>query len=664
MGNSPYRRARRAVIRRFAAVLAAAVAAVAASVAAAGTSAAHVRSQVAFKHACGVPARGQARCGALIRTGPETAGFRAASIGGYRPSDLRAAYGLPSASRGKGQTLAIIDAYDDPTAESDLATYRSTFGLPACTTSNGCFRKVNETGGTTYPHSDSGWSLETSLDLDMVSAVCPNCHIILVEADTAEMLDLAKAADEGIKLGAKFESNSYISTTNGLPAEFAGETGLDQYYNHPGTVITAGAGDNGNTFGYPAASPYVVSVGGTQLAKTSSGWDESLWGDGITDDPGTGAGCSKYEPQPAWQAAYFAVNGNGHACLNRLGNDISAVADPATPVAFYDSQEALPWAQVGGTSAAAPIIAAVSALAGTPAAKKYGAETIWDHRMAWENAYPWRDVHSGNNGGCGYLCRADYDYDPPSGMGTPQGIAGFTANIIEVTSGYGMLGTQGKPITPIQETATDSANQPLTWKATGLPPGLTLNASTGVITGTPSWPEVYLPVITATDPTGASGSIDISAGGPWQVQPVMHYVESRYHTSKCVDDHGGSLTNGNKIDIYSCNNTLSQWWAFYPDGTLRMTQRTSPKAGILLGQYCLTTAGQTGDTAYLKKCSGGYGASTSLTQHWTYKSSTHQLVNATATRCLNIPGGKLTNGTQLNVASCASNPQTRQWTLH
>jgi hypothetical protein len=639
---------------------------VVASVALTGISAAQGRPLVSFKHACGVPSPGHARCGVLIRTGSGIAADSAAAIGGYRPSDLQAAYGLPSGSRGKGQTVAVIDAYDDPTAESDLATYRSTFSLPPCTASNGCFRKVNETGGTIYPHSDSGWSLEISLDLDMVSAVCPNCHIILVEADTTGSLDLARAANEGIQLGAKFESNSYTSTnsTTGLAEEFGGETGLDQYYDHPGTVITASAGDNGNTFGYPAASPYVVSVGGTRLSKTSTGWAESAWGDGVTGDQGTGAGCSLYEPQPAWQADYFTVNGNGHACLNRLGNDISAVADPATPVAIYDSQEVLPWSEVGGTSASAPVIAAVSALAGPPDASKYGAETIWDHRMAWEDAYPWRDVHAGDNGGCGYLCRTDYDYDPPSGMGTPQGIAGFTANIIDVTSGYGMLGTQGTPIAPIQETATDSPSQPLTWKATVLPPGLTLKASTGVITGTPSWPNVYWPIITATDPTGASGSIDGSSGGPWQVQPVMHYIKSSYHSSRCVDDHAGNLTNGNKIDIYSCNTTLSQWWAFYPDGTLRVTQRTSPKAGILLGQYCLTTGGHTGDTAYLKKCSGGYGPSTSRLQHWTYKASTRQLVNAYANQCLNIAGGNLANGTQLNVASCANDPWNRQWTLH
>ena len=133
-----------------------------------------------FVQVCGAASPGHARCLAIRA---DAAGLTPSVPGGYGPSDLQSAYKLPSATAGSGQTVAIVDAFNDPKAESDLGVYRSTFGLSPCTTANGCFGKVNQSGGTTYPLSDIGWSQEISLDLDMVSAICPKCHIWLVEAN-------------------------------------------------------------------------------------------------------------------------------------------------------------------------------------------------------------------------------------------------------------------------------------------------------------------------------------------------------------------------------------------------------------------------------------------------------------------------------------------------
>src|SRR5690348_11880084 len=141
---------------------------------------------------------------------PSTGACPVGSIRGYQPCDLQAAYSLPSSTGGSGETVGIVDAFDDPTAESDLATYRSTFGLPPCTTANGCFRKVNESGVQgNYPSNNTGWAQEISLDLDMASAICPNCHILLVEGTTNSFADLATSENTAVSLGANVVSNSY-----------------------------------------------------------------------------------------------------------------------------------------------------------------------------------------------------------------------------------------------------------------------------------------------------------------------------------------------------------------------------------------------------------------------------------------------------------------------
>jgi len=209
---------------------------------------------------------------------------------GYGPQDLRSAYKVSSLGSAT-VTVAVVDAYGYHNAEADLATYRAQYGLPACSTANGCFRKVDQNGGTYYPRDDTGWSQETALDLDMVSAMCPNCHILLVQASTASYGALATAENTAARLGAHAISNSYGG----------GEYGSGYYegaYNHPGVAITVSSGDSGYGVEFPASSPHVTAVGGTSLSRVTiggtRGWTEKVW-------VGAGSGCSNYYAKPLWQ---------------------------------------------------------------------------------------------------------------------------------------------------------------------------------------------------------------------------------------------------------------------------------------------------------------------------------------------------------------------------
>ncbi|MFI2203586.1 peptidase S8 [Streptomyces sp. NPDC020192] len=393
------------------------------------------KAHVRYEKACAAtPKKGYAACNALRVTGGTTAFMEkqaalkgvapktvspnasSASPTGYGPSDIQSAYGLTDAasSNGSGETVAIVDAYDDPNAAADLATYRSYYGLPSCTTSNGCFKKVSQTGSTTsLPSADSGWAGEESLDLDMVSATCPNCNILLVEAKSASDANLGTAVNEAVKLGAKFVSNSYGGS------ESSSDTSYDtSYYKHPGVAITASAGDSAYGAEYPAASQYVTAVGGTSLSTDSSsrGWTESVWNTSSTE--GTGSGCSAYDPKPSWQT--------DSGCSTRMIGDVSAVADPATGVSVYDTYQASGWNTYGGTSASSPIIASVYALAGTPGSSDYPAQ--YPYNAAGTSAL--NDVTSGSNGTCDtdYFCNAGTGYDGPTGWGTPEGTSAFSAS--------------------------------------------------------------------------------------------------------------------------------------------------------------------------------------------------------------------------------------------
>ncbi len=341
---------------------------------------------------------GYARCHAWVRT--DLNPNLNTTPAGYGPSDLQSAYKLASSTAGVGQTVAIVDAFDDPNAESDLGVYRSTFGLPACTTANGCFRKVNQNGGTSYPRRSSSWSEEISLDLDMVSAICPNCHILLVEASSNSFTNLAAAVDEAAKLGANEISNSYGGS------EYSGETSDQSHYNHPGIAVTVSSGDGGYGVDFPASSQYVTAVGGTHLVTASNtrGWSETVWS-------GAGSGCSAYIGKPSWQ--------NDTRCSMRTVADVAADADPNTGVAVYDTLSEPGWLVFGGTSVASPIIASVYALAGNASSVSYGS-------YSYSHTSSLFDVTSGSNGSCGsYLCTGGVGYDGPTGNGTPDSTGGF-----------------------------------------------------------------------------------------------------------------------------------------------------------------------------------------------------------------------------------------------
>jgi subtilase family serine protease len=324
---------------------------------------------------------------------------------GYSPASLQSAYALPSASAGAGVTVAIVDAYDYPKAETDLGVYRAQFGLPPCTTANGCFKKVNQNGMQgAYPRGNSGWALEMALDLDMVSAACPNCKIILVEAKTNSLANLGTAVNTAVKLGANVISNSYGA------GEYLSEANDEvAYFQHPGVAITVSSGDAGYGAEFPAASRYVTAVGGTTLRLGSDGtWGETTWS-------GSGSGCSAYISKPSWQT--------DPGCARRTVADVSAVADPNTGVAVYDSytyQGKAGWFVVGGTSAAAPLVGAIYALAGNASSLTYGS-------YSYSHTSSLRDVTSGSNGACAgsYLCTAQAGYDGPTGNGTPMGVGAF-----------------------------------------------------------------------------------------------------------------------------------------------------------------------------------------------------------------------------------------------
>ncbi|MFI1094276.1 putative Ig domain-containing protein [Streptomyces sp. NPDC020917] len=448
------------------------------------------------QHLCASPAEGRMSCLSLVRTDVvhHMGVTPNATPSGYGPSDLQGAYALPSG--GSGATVAIVDAQDDPNAESDLATYRSQYGLPACTTANGCFKKVDQNGGTSYPTADSGWAGEISLDLDMVSAVCPSCHILLVEATSASMSDLGISVNRAVTMGAKYVSNSYGGS------ESSSDTSYDSsYFNHPGVAITVSSGDSGYGVEYPAASQYVTSVGGTSLSRasgTSRGWTESVWGSSAGGE-GAGSGCSSYDPKPSWQT--------DTGCSKRTVADVSAVADPNTGLAVYDSYGASGWQVYGGTSASSPIIASVYALAGTPASGTTPSSYPYAHTGSLN------DVTSGANGSCSssYLCTAKAGYDGPTGLGTPNGTAAFTngtstGNTVTVTN-PGSQSTVVNTAASLQISASDSASgQTLTYSATGLPAGLSINASSGLISGTPTATGSSSVTVTAKDSTGATGS--------------------------------------------------------------------------------------------------------------------------------------------------------------
>lgn len=326
--------------------------------------------RITFQHACTAVPMGQARCAAMVAqlVGSSQAlavSPDANSTGGsapYGPANLHSAYNLPTTASGT-PTVGIVDAFNDPNANKDLATYRSKFGLSPCTTSNGCLRIVNQSGGTSLPSSNTGWAVEESLDLDMVSAICENCHILLVEASSATDANLGAAVNEAVKLGAIAVSNSYGQN------EFSSEASdCSSFYQHNNVAVTASSGDSGLGVSYPAVCQTVIGVGGTTL---NSNGTETTWNTSSTE--GAGGGCSAFISKPSWQSSSTT------GCNMKAVSDVSAVADPNTGVFVEDTFNEPGGLQVGGTSASSPIIAATFALAGNVSSTTTPATLPWGH---------------------------------------------------------------------------------------------------------------------------------------------------------------------------------------------------------------------------------------------------------------------------------------------
>ncbi len=436
-----------------------------------------------FAQACAPPAPGHLSCFALVReraasrqtqarpgVQPLVAGPTAAPAGpagGLTPGDLASAYGFTPALGGAGQTVGIVDAYDDPSIEADLGAFDANYALPSCTVANGCLRKVGQAGGAVPTADTTGWSVEVALDVETVHAACPNCKILLVESNDNSSANLAAATNEAVALGATVVSNSYggPESTTGAAERAA--------YDHRGVPVVAATGDDGyyswdyinsGFFGYempvsPASLPTVVAVGATRLALNSDGsraqetvWDWSGPGDEFEERGATGGGCSRrFEAQP-WQrlASGFADSGCG---AGRLDADVSVVGDPETGLDVYDTFacgsacEKLDkgWETIGGTSLSAPLVSALYALAGGGHGVAYPAVTLYGQRADATARY---DVTEGGNGFCGgesvaqcghansfgaglidcegtTACNAVPGLDGPSGVGTPNGLGLF-----------------------------------------------------------------------------------------------------------------------------------------------------------------------------------------------------------------------------------------------
>jgi hypothetical protein len=449
-------------------------ASVASAASASGVSPAAALSPSAYRveQVCGAPRPRAAACAALrlvpssltsaeLQASAATQAAEAASgvspavenknpFPGYLTAqNLHAAYSLPDETASSAtQTVAVVDAYDDPTAEADLGVYDSTFGLPACTSANGCFRKVNQQGeASPLPAENGGWAGEISIDVQMAHAVCESCRVLLVEAKSPEFADLGAGVNAAVSLGATEISNSYTAAEEAAIANYFTELNAS-YYDHPGVVVTAASGDcgylneacvgeAGTAANFPASSADVVGVGGTSLTEKKKVWSSTVWDEG-------GSGCSEIFAAPPWQGAVgdFEATGCG---AERSVADVAAIGDPNTGVNVYDSTpegngDPTGWGIWGGTSVASPIVAAEFGLAGGSHGVAFPAATLYAHLGEGEDLY---DVVSGSNGSCGAAisCQAAAGYDGPTGVGSPIGLGAFsTAGTPESTSAPSISG--------------------------------------------------------------------------------------------------------------------------------------------------------------------------------------------------------------------------------
>jgi hypothetical protein len=576
-----------------------------------------------LRAACGTPSHpGQMACNALVPKAPHPRAASGPPSGALAPASLQAAYGLTaaSASQGHGQTVAIVDAFNDPSAASDLATYRDQYKLPACTLASGCLKIVNQAGGTSLPKVDStgGWELEESLDLDMVSAICPNCHILLVESSSDSIASLAIAENYATSHA------TIVSDSWGSAAEFIGEGAYDPAFNKPGVAIVAAAGDDSYGSQYPASAQWVTSVGGTSLrsATNDRGWTETAWS-------GTGSGCSSIEASAAWAQSVAPTVKDGGAVPN--------------------------WIAPGGTSVATPIIASLYALAATaagparyPVPHTYPAAYPYAHRGAFF------DVTSGANGSCepsrAYLCTARAGYDGPTGLGSPDGIGGFApvaANTVSLVD-PGTLAAERNASVSLQLKAHDAASGTLTWSAAGLPAGLTLSA-TGLLSGKPTATGTRTVNVTATNQaTSGSGSVSFRvavAGRLADPHPAAGPVRLAAG-GMCLHDNGNSAAIGTHAVASKCSGVAAQRWAYLPAGN------PGGAGQLRIHGRCLAVSGS---GAVLAACA-------SVRSQWWALRAGGQIASPHANKCLADPGASARNGTRLTVVGC-SGAASQSWTL-
>jgi hypothetical protein len=618
----------------------------------------------------------------MTRTRPLKRGGKAAEICspptpqegcyGLRPSDLHSGYQLPTESA-IPQTVAIVDAYDDPTIESDLQTYDTAFGLPACTKASGCFKKVNQEGNASpLPATEGGWAGEISLDVETTHAICPNCRIILVEANDAFSPNLEAAENTAARLGATEISNSW-----GGPEE-ATDTAA---FNHPGVVIAAATGDFGylnwdsgfaELIGhpdYPATSPHVVAVGGTRLHLNSeSKWTgESVWNDGSTSTltrsfGAGGGGCSEHFTAPSWQQSVADWTEVGCA-TRRASADVAADADPYTGVAVYDSTPEEPgepapgWMPIGGTSLASPIIASVFALAGGSGGVNYPAETLYSHLGS---ATMLRDVTAGSNGKCTkpfhehsgesgcttteeaeqcakkLICLAGTGYDGPSGVGTPNGVGAFTpppptVTAVEPTSGN-IGGNRSVKIT-----------------------GTDLLGASKVKFGAAEATEVN--VVSASEvkvksPPHAAETVDVTVitpGGTSATTLADHYtyVTPPPPTVTVVSPSGGTIVGGNTVKITGTSLEDASRVEFGGTSGTEVHE-------ISAGEITVKAPPHAAETVDVTVTTPGGTSATTLADHYTYVTPPPPTVTAVAPLEGSTAGGTAVKVTGTNLENASA----------
>ena len=591
--------------------------------------------------AAAVPA--YAECTAVLRAVAATA---SSSVPGYSPASLRSAYNLTKvpATAGHGETVAIVEAYGDPHAAADLAVYRSHYKLPACSRVSGCLRIVNEHGSVgSLPKADPAWASVQSIGLDVISALCPRCHLLLIQATSNSLTDLGTAEDTAVSAGARFVFNGW----GGLDS--LDENSYAHYFNHPGVAIVFSTGTSGYGTSFPADLPYVTAVGGTTLTRSKFNarhWAEAAWS-------GSGSGCSILQTKPSWQRAdENAATG----CLNRTQNDVAADADPSTGAAIYDSYGTTQnWSEDGGTALAAAIMTAVYALAGTPAPHTYPASYPYQHAS---HLY---DVLFGSDGTCGiarqYLCTAGKGYDGPTGLGTPDGTAAFSAPADQVTViDPGVQDEEAGTAVSVKVSGLDARGgaTSLRYSAHGLPSGLSIRSSphstSAEIAGKlPGAVASYKVTVTAKDTRTrktASTQFSIVAaaslrsahlvttelvlGGDLSVPPA---------SGACLD--AGAGTAGTIVTVQNCTGTQEQLWTYTPGGA------PSRPATVTADGLCLD------NSIRLAKCASG-----AASQGWLFKFG-GELENQATGTCLD--GYGYTN--PLSLVTCTTQDNNDEWTM-